>query len=361
MSVKTAGVGHFQIPTAPAAGTSVASGAANVYTTTPVQLIAAAAAALYITGIYAEEAAVSAATYKSVQLMIGAAASETIIGQYLIAPSTGSTVTRTYRSIFPPIPVANGIRISAKTADSVGALATLVSLECIAQSNVVDDAIAVTTVTTVTNQLTAAQVATGVFQDTTAGDFTTALSVGKSIMNGIALGTGLTVNDLTTKSGYSLSAAGVQAIWDALTSALTTVGSIGKRIADNLDALISSRMATYTQPTGWLAATFPATVASPTNITAGVITTVTNLTNAPTAGDLTATMKTSVTTAASAATPVATVSGDFSATMKTSLNAATPASVVGAVGSVTANVNADVKKINGTTVNGNGSTTPWGP
>jgi hypothetical protein len=43
------------------------------------------------------------------------------------------------------------------------------------------------------------------------------------------------------KTGYALSGAGVQAIWDALTSALTAVGSIGKRIADNLDATISSR------------------------------------------------------------------------------------------------------------------------
>ena len=49
----------------------------------------------------------------------------------------------------------------------------------------------------------------------------------------------------------------------------------------NLDAAISSRMATYTQPTGFLAATFPSTVASTTNITAGTITTVTNLTNLP--------------------------------------------------------------------------------
>lgn len=48
--------------------------------------------------------------------------------------------------------------------------------------------------------------------------------------------------------------------------------------------------------------TFPGTIASPTNITAGTITTATNLTNAPTAGD-------------------------FTATMKTSLNAATPASI----------------------------------
>ncbi len=44
--------------------------------------------------------------------------------------------------------------------------------------------------------------------------------------------------------------------------------------------------------------TFPASVASPTNITAG---TITNLTNAPTNGDLTSTMKTSVQAAADAA------------------------------------------------------------
>jgi len=46
---------------------------------------------------------------------------------------------------------------------------------------------------------------------------------------------------LTDKTGFSLSAAGIQAIWDALTSALTTVGSIGKRLADYVDAAISSR------------------------------------------------------------------------------------------------------------------------
>lgn len=57
---------------------------------------------------------------------------------------------------------------------------------------------------------TVAAIATGVWQDTTAGDFTTALSVGKSVMNGVALGTGLTINQLTTnndKTGYSLTQA----------------------------------------------------------------------------------------------------------------------------------------------------------
>ena len=48
-------------------------------------------------------------------------------------------------------------------------------------------------------------------------------------------------------------------------------------VAGNLDASVTSRMATYTQPTGFLAATFPTTVASPTNITAATgITVATN-------------------------------------------------------------------------------------
>ncbi|OLE52112.1 MAG: hypothetical protein AUG51_19335 [Acidobacteria bacterium 13_1_20CM_3_53_8] len=47
--------------------------------------------------------------------------------------------------------------------------------------------------------------------------------------------------DVNDKTGFSLSAAAVQAIWDALTSALTTAGSIGKRLTDSIDATISSR------------------------------------------------------------------------------------------------------------------------
>lgn len=50
-----------------------------------------------------------------------------------------------------------------------------------------------------------------------------------------------TVNDVTTKSGYSLSSAGISAIFATLTNTLTTVGSIGKLFVDTLDASISSR------------------------------------------------------------------------------------------------------------------------
>jgi hypothetical protein len=93
-------------------------------------------------------------------------------------------------------------------------------------------------------------------------------------------------------------------------SVIGSVGSVSGLTASNLDATISSRMASYAQPTGFLAATFPSgTIANTTNITGGTITTATNLTNAPTAGDLTATMKTSVTTACSASTPSATIAG----------------------------------------------------
>lgn len=50
-----------------------------------------------------------------------------------------------------------------------------------------------------------------------------------------------TTRALTDKANFALSAAGVQAIWDALASALTTTGSIGKLLVTNIDALISSR------------------------------------------------------------------------------------------------------------------------
>ena len=51
-------------------------------------------------------------------------------------------------------------------------------------------------------------------------------------------------------AGVTLAASAVQAIWDALTAALTTVGSIGKLLVDRIDAAISSRLASasYTSP-----------------------------------------------------------------------------------------------------------------
>ena len=58
----------------------------------------------------------------------------------------------------------------------------------------------------------------------------------------------VTTRALTDKAGFALSTAGIKAIWDQLTSALTTVGSAGKLLVDNINATISSRNAT-TPPT----------------------------------------------------------------------------------------------------------------
>lgn len=56
-------------------------------------------------------------------------------------------------------------------------------------------------------------------------------------------GGAVTVGTNSDKTGYALSTAGTQAIWDKATSALTTSGSIGKWILDKLDVIVSTRLA----------------------------------------------------------------------------------------------------------------------
>jgi hypothetical protein len=451
MGLKTAGVGHFTIPTAPAAGTSCTSGAANAFTTTYVQLIASTSAALYITGVHLESAAALAATYIILQLATGGAGSETIIGQYLVPLSTGSTVALGYRQVYPPIPVANAARISCKTADSVGAKATLVTLECIAQSNVVDDGRhgghreSVNTLTTYTGNTpqtgdafarlgapagasvsadvaavktdtAAVKIQTDKLTFTVAGylDVNAYKWVGGTIP-AVAV-TGVPLVDLKYVLGTISPAAAGSVRADAVTGAVGSVtgavGSVTGNVGGNVVGSVASVTARVTANADQLAGqtvtaaagvTFPTSVASPTNITAGTITTVTNLTNAPTAGDLTATMKASVTTAATAATPTAaavtgsvgsvvgltaanldaTISSRASAanlaTLSTTLGTPAGISVSADVAAVKADtaavktatdqlaftagsVNTNIKAINGTVVTGSGTAiAPWGP
>lgn len=123
----------------------------------------------------------------------------------------------------------------------------------------------------------------------------------------------VTVATNNDKSGYSLSGSqtfstsgsvgsvtgSVGSVTGAVGSVTGAVGSVTGNVGGNVAGSVNSvvgtvtanttqwggvavtgmPMPTYTQPTGFLAATFPTTVASPTNITAGTITTVTNVTN----------------------------------------------------------------------------------
>ena len=85
---------------------------------------------------------------------------------------------------------------------------------------------------------------------------------------------------------------------------IPTVSTVSNRVSANTDqwngvAVTGMPMPTYTQPAGFLSATFPGgTIANTTNITAGTITTATGVTNAVTVG----TLNNSVITAASIAT-----------------------------------------------------------
>lgn len=321
MGEKTAGVGHFTIPTSPAAGASCTSGAANVYTTTYVQLIASTAAAIFITGIYVQRGS-AAPTYVHVQLATGAAASETIVGQHAIALPPTIAGALAYKPIYPPIPVANAARISCKTADSAGATATLITLECINQSNVVDDGVAVATVTTVTNQLTAAAIATGVWQDSTAGDFATASSIGKSLF---------TTGAVPGATG-GLFIAGTNAA-TTITTGLTTT------FTGNLTGSVGSVTGSVGSVTGAVGSVTGAVGSVTGNVGGNVVGSVASVTAAVSVtGDLSAAMKTSVTTACTASTPTA-------------------AAVTGAVGSVTGNVGGNVIGSVGSVVGAVGSVT----
>lgn len=101
----------------------------------------------------------------------------------------------------------------------------------------------ISTVTTVTNQLTAAQIATGVWTDTTAGDFTVNSSIGKSVMNGVALGTGLTIVSVSGSVGSVTGGATSAALASAQIDLTALVGRLTSTRAIYLDNLSAGAVA----------------------------------------------------------------------------------------------------------------------
>jgi len=92
------------------------------------------------------------------------------------------------------------------------------------------------------NTLTATAIAADAITDAKVSSDVTIASVTGSVGSVTGNVGGNVVGSVASvTAGVTLAASAVQAIWDALTSALTTVGSIGKRLSDNIDAAISSR------------------------------------------------------------------------------------------------------------------------
>ena len=173
------------------------------------------------------------------------------------------------------------------------------------------------------------------------GSVTGTVTANTTQWGGVAV-TGMPMPTYTQPTGFlaatfptSVSSLTAANVWTTDVSTYATAGQAGT-YQNKTDVLTSSRMATYTQPTGFLAATFPSTVASTTNITAAsgvtlagvthtgaVIPTVTTVTNAVTAG--TVNDKTGYSLAASQT---------FSTTGSVGSVTGSVSSVTGAVGSV---------------------------
>ena len=276
----------------------------------------------------------------------------------------GTNMPGVYQFCPPNAAIASGatsVVFLFKGATNLAPLVLEVQLTAVNPDSATAFVTSVATVTTVTTQLTAAEIATGVWQDTTSGDFTAASSIGKSLFTsgavpGAAGGLFIAGTNAATVVTTSFTTTFTGSVTGSVASVTGAVGSVTGNVGGSVGSVTGAVGSVTGNVGGVSGVTFPATVASPTNITAGTITTVTNLTNAPTAGDFTSTMKTSL----SAATPVVTLSGDLTPTMKASVTTAATAATPTAA-AVTAVVSANLTKINGTTVNGNGSTVPWGP
>ncbi len=113
----------------------------------------------------------------------------------------------------------------------------LVRSDAVDIAGVVPGSATIGTVTTVTNQLTAAQVATGIFQDTTAGDFTVSGSIGKSLFTAGAV----------PGAVGGLFIAGTNAattITTALTTAFTgnLTGNVGGNVTGSVGSVVGIRV-----------------------------------------------------------------------------------------------------------------------
>lgn len=182
----SAAPGHFTIPTAPSAGTAVAqSASANTYGSY-VALTASTPSTIYVVGIRVQATTVQVPTYLSVAIGTGGAGSETLVSTVDVAiPFTAgaaSTQIGAYQPIWPPISVGNATRVAVKTASSAAsAISWNVALTVIAQSGVVPNTAALDSVNTVQlngTNLTAADIGAGVNVTKLAGTTLAAAAAG---------------------------------------------------------------------------------------------------------------------------------------------------------------------------------------
>lgn len=199
----------------------------------------------------------------AVKLQSGTGSNQISLSSGLV---TLASVTHT-GAVIPTVTTVNGLASGVITATSIASSA--ITAAKFATDAIDNNALAASAVTEIQSGLatptniTAGTITTvtNLTNAPTSGDFTATMKA--SITTAATSATpSVTVSD---KTGFSLSSAGVQAIWDKLTSALTTSGSIGKLIADNLNATISSIAGLIGTPTAADLATDIAAIQTDTN------------------------------------------------------------------------------------------------
>jgi hypothetical protein len=108
------------------------------------------------------------------------------------------------------------------------------------------------------------EIASAIWKDTTAGDFTAANSIGKSIMNGVSLGTGLTVAAVSGAVGSVTGAVG---------SVTGAVGSVTGNVGGNVVGTVASVVGAVGSVTGNVGGNVVGSVASVTadvNVTSNI-------------------------------------------------------------------------------------------
>lgn len=160
-------------------------------------------------------------------------------------------------TIVPARITAQGIDVGAiVTSFNTIAPANVTAYSTVLSVNITASSTVLTAAVTVVNASGQKQIENAVW-DALATDHNTALTLGNKLN----------------------SAASAGDPWTTALPGAYGAGTAGNIIGNRVDASVGSRMATYTQPSGFLAATFPTgTIANTTNITAGTITTATNLT-----------------------------------------------------------------------------------
>lgn len=146
-----------------------------------------------------------------------------LMGRWIPASTARSSRFAVQVVAFDPYDAA-GLGLSNLNA-AVSTRSTQTSVDAVASQTSQD---------TQTTAINAIKAKTDQFAFTTAGKVDAALQAAGDFPQAAA-------DKVWLSAARTLSAAGVQAIWDALTSALIVVGSIGKRLADNVDATVNSR------------------------------------------------------------------------------------------------------------------------